>query len=456
MVWLALLYPITLWIISWWAGYKQKSSDLDTFYLARRRGHWLWVSYSMIGTALSGLTFLSLPGSVRTDSWTYLQVVLGYLVGYVGVAYVLLPLYYAHARASVYEYFRQRLGASAEKAATVFFLLSRAVGSSLRLFLALWVLRVFLPPWPFPLWGFLAVALILTYTARRGIATLIYTDFFQTTVFLGAAAFTLYVLWQQPIAGCFASPKVIETSSTHAHFWLKDFLAGALIAFSMTGLDQDQMQKNLSLPTLREAQRNLLLYGTLLLPVNALFLFLGSSLWAWWACVGGATPLPDEAFVGMVQRFTGLLPVIFVLGVVAAALSSADGTLAALTTVTLRNLLPPRYETIRTKNLVLAAWGGLFALLVWAYTALPREEAILGTFLRFSGYTYGPLLGLFVFSRLQRVQAPQGTFWVLLAALVVGIALEWLLALSLGYASIVWIAGWSVGFLWLFSRAFRA
>lgn len=244
----------------------------------------------MIGTALSGLTFLSLPGTVRADSWTYLQVVVGYLIGYVGVAYFLLPLYYAHARASVYEYFRVRLGRPAESAATLFFLLSRAIGSSLRLFLALWVLRPFLPDWPFPVWGFLAVGLILTYTAHRGIAALIYTDFFQTTIFLAAAGYALYHLGQQPIAACFVMPKIVETLPDSPHFWLKDLLAGALIAFSMTGLDQDQMQKNLSLPTLRAAQRNLLLYGALLLPVNALFLFLGSSLWAWWDCVGGGDP----------------------------------------------------------------------------------------------------------------------------------------------------------------------
>lgn len=158
----------------------------------------------------------------------------------------------------------------------------------------------------------------------------------------------------------------------------------------------------------------------------------------------------------MVLRTKGALAAIFVLGVAAAALSSADGTLTALTTVTLRNLLPARYETLPMKNLLLGAWAVVFALLVWAYTALPREEAILGTFLRFSGYTYGPLLGLFVFSRLWRGGAPRGTFWILLAALAVGIAVEKLLALSLGYAAIVWIAGWSVLFLGVANRAFRA
>lgn len=458
MGWVALGYIALLWAISYWVGRRYKNGDLSTFYTARRQAHWLWVSYSMIGTTISGLTFLSLPGSVSQDSWTYLQVCVGYLIGYVGIAYILLPLYYTHARASVYEYFRHRLGPSAEKTATLLFLLSRGIGSSLRLFLALWVIHSFLPAWPFPLLSALALGVILLYTLRSGVAALIYTDAFQTTLFLGTAAYTAYWLFQSPIQSCFVEPYIIDTHPQSPHFWLKDLLGGALIAFSMTGLDQDQMQKNLSLPTLQKGQKNLLLYGSLLLPVNALFLFLGSGLWAYLECMQiKPTPLPDKAFVTVVQHMGGVLPILFILGLTAAALSSADGSLTALTTVTLRNLLPTAYENTRTKNFILIGWAGLFWVLLWAYTFLPKEEHILGAFLRFSGYTYGPLLGLFLFSRLVSPEKNAHYVpWGVILCTVAAIVAERFLGVSWGYGTILWIALWNMVGLWGLSQAFRS
>ncbi|MCX7606074.1 MAG: hypothetical protein N2170_02250 [Bacteroidia bacterium] len=458
MGWLALAYIAALWLISYFAGRRISDKGLDTFYVARRRGHWLWVSYGMIGTALSGLTFISLPGSVQRDGWTYMQVVGGYFLGYVGIAYVLLPLYYRHARASIYEYFRYRLGTSAEKTATGLFLISRGIGSSLRLFLALWALQQFFPALPFPLLSAVSLALILLYAARSGIAALIYTDFFQTTVFLIAAAVTAYELWQVPIESCFHIPHFIDFKPDSPHFWIKDLTAGALIALSMTGLDQDQMQKNLSLPTLREAQKNLLVYGALLFPVNFLFLLLGSTLWAYLSYVGLSFPRPDEAFTTVAQHVGVSLQIPFVLGVTAAALSSADGTITALTTVTLRNLLPPRFETPAMKNLLMIGWSLFFWLLLGLYAFLPREGPILSTFLTISGYTYGPLLGLFLFSRL--VQRPKPIFRfipaVILASILIAIGLEQLLALKLGYSVILLTAFLSLTALLLLNQVSRS
>lgn len=457
MGWVALGYIALLWAISYWVDRRYKTADLSTFYTARRQAHWLWVSYSMIGTTISGLTFLSLPGSVRQDGWTYLQVCIGYLIGYAAIAYILLPLYYVHTRASVYEYFRHRLGPSAEKTATLLFLLSRGIGSSLRLFLALWVIQSFLPSWPFPLLSAIALGVILLYTLRSGVAALIYTDAFQTTLFLATAAYTTYLLSQGPIQSCLSIPLIINTHPQSPHFWLKDLLGGALIAFSMTGLDQDQMQKNLSLPTLQKGQKNLLLYGSLLLPVNALFLFLGSGLWAYIACMHIAPPPPDEAFVTVVQNIGGILPFLFILGLTAAALSSADGSLTALTTVTLRNLLPTSYENIRTKNFVLIGWACLFWVLLWAYTFLPKEGHILGIFLHFSGYTYGPLLGLFLFSRLVAPgKDARYVPWGTLLCTTLAIVAEKFLGVKWGYGTILWIALWNAVGLWALSRAFRS
>lgn len=454
MGWLALAYVLILWGISWLAGRRQRSVSLDTFYVAQRRAHWLWVSYSMVGTALSAMTFLSVPGSVRTDGWTYLQVVTGYFIGYAGVAYLMLPLYYRHARASVYEYFRYRLGPRGEKTAAVFFIISRGIGSSLRLFLAVWVLQTFLPGIPFALLSAAALGLILLYTMRSGVAALIYTDFFQTTIFLIAALVTAFHLSQHPLPPVSVPPTVIELSPEAPHFWLKDLIAGTLIALAMTGLDQDQMQKNLSLPSLHPAQKNILLYGLLLFPVNILFLWLGSLLWRY-ADWTGLNPLPDTLFAQVVVREGGILQILFVLGVTAAALSSADGSLTALTTAVLRNLLPSRYETPRMKNLILLLWALIFWGLMLLYTRLPQDRHILGAFLRFSGYTYGPLLGLFVFSRLVRQGEYPFIAWALPLLLGVSIAGEWAVGGFAGYVSILWTGGITLVGLLVLTRALR-
>ncbi|MCS7162365.1 MAG: hypothetical protein NZ958_03435 [Bacteroidia bacterium] len=454
MAWVILAYIGALWGISYWAGRWYGSSTLNTYYVAGRRTHWLWVSYGMVGTALSGLTFLGVPASVQSQGWTYLQVVVGYLVGYGIIAWGLLPLYYRHAQASIYEYFRHTLGPAAEKTAAVFFLLARGFGSSLRLFLALWALQPFLNAMPLPLLAALSLALILLYTLRTGIAAIIYTDLFQTTLFLSAAAITVALLWPEALRSEFHFPRVIELQLAHPHFFLKDFLGGVLIALAMTGLDQDQMQKNLSLPTLRAAQKNILLYGLLLLPVNGLFLFLGSLLWAYAQSKGLIVSQPDRIFAEVVRHEGGLFQVLFVLGVASAALSSADGTLAALTTATLRNLLPARYETLRMKNLILLMWTGIFWALMLLYQHLSPKGLILQTFLKFSGYLYGPLLGLFLFSRLG-VPIREGLVpWGVVGSLGLAVVIEYGLNWDLGYGSIGWIALGSGGGMWLLSRAF--
>lgn len=449
----ALAYIAALWGISVAVSRRHRHRDLDTFYVARRRANWLWVSYGMVGTALSAITFLSVPGSVRSDGWTYLQVVTGYFVGYAFIAFGLLPLYYRHARASVYEYFRYQLGKSAEKTAALFFIFSRSIGSSLRLFLAIWALQGFFPEMPFMLLSAVVMITILLYTVRSGVAAIIYTDFFQTTVFLAAALGTAVVLMQYPLPPA-PPPKVIESAPQAPHFWLKDLLAGALIALAMTGLDQDQMQKNLSLPSVSQAQKNLLLYGLLLFPVNGLFLWLGWLLWRYADWVG-MSPAPDALFAQVVVREGYFLQVLFVLGVSAAALSSADGSLTALTTAVLRNLLPPRYETPQMKNIVLSLWAIAFWVLMLVYTSLPQEGHILGAFLRFSGYTYGPLLGLFVFSRLVRRGDYPWVSWALPVLLGIAIGVERWLGGFAGYISILWTGGLTVVGLGLLTLVFR-
>lgn len=446
MGWIALAYVLALWGISFFVGRRRSVAELDTFYVAQRRASWWWVSYSMVGTALSAVTFLSVPGSVKADGWTYLQVVVGYFIGYVGVAYWLLPLYYRHARASVYEYFRYQIGSYGEKTAAFFFILSRGVGSSLRLFLAVSVLHTFFPGWSLAGLSAVALLLILLYAMRSGVAALIYTDFFQTTVFLLAALMTIVYLKRYPLPSE-EPPTVFQLAFDSPHFWLKDVLSGMLIALTMTGLDQDQMQKNLSLPSLRTAQKNLLLYAALLFPVNLLFLWLGSLLWQY-AAWRGLAPAPDSLYVQVVQREGALLQVLFVLGVSAAALSSADGSLVALTTAVLRNLLPARYETPSMKNFLMILWAFIFWGLMMVYAELPSEQHVLGRLLRLSGYTYGPLLGLFIFSRSVRPGRYDFVAWALPLLSGVAILGEWVMGWFSGYVSIIWTAGISSMGLW--------
>jgi Na+(H+)/acetate symporter ActP len=197
----------------------------------------------MIGTAISGLTFLSLPGAVRQDGWTYLQVLLGYLVGYTLVALLLLPRYYQLSRASIYEYFRHRLGPQAEKVAAITFLISRLLASSVRLYLALIVLQLFFPQVPFPVLGLLSLMLIYIYAERGGTGTIIYTDLLQTLLFLGAGGLTLLYILTPEVRATLRLPTIIDLSIESRHYFWKDFLGGVLLSFTMTGLDQDQMQK---------------------------------------------------------------------------------------------------------------------------------------------------------------------------------------------------------------------
>jgi Na+/proline symporter len=459
MGWLAVLYSLFLVGMGRWIS-GRRGADLGAFYNARRQAHWVWVGLSMIGTAISGLTFLSLPGAVRQDGWTYLQVLLGYLVGYTLVALVLLPQYYRLSQASIYEYFRHRLGPRAEKVAAITFLVSRLIASSVRLYLALVVLQLFFPQLPFPLLGLFSLMLIYGYAERGGTGTIIYTDVFQTLLFLGAAIFTLGYVLSAEVWEAFQVPKIIEFSSSARHYFWKDFLGGVLLAFTMTGLDQDQMQKSLSMSDVSAAQRMLMLYAGLLVPVKLLFLVLGSALWAYVEVEGYAVPARSDQLYAYLAKevFPFWIGALFVIGLVSSTFSSVDGALVALTTVTLRNLFPPGRENLFLKRVVFIGW----LLLSWGVTVyfhyFPPERYALDTFLKLGSYTYGPLLGLFFFSLIvrrlsggvdRRVPA------VVLGSFGVAIGMEHFLGMELGYGVIVWVAGWVVAGLTIIKWVWR-
>jgi len=444
MGWVAFGYGLFLVAMGWWVA-KRRGTDLGAFYNAHRQAHWVWAGISMIGTAISGLTFLSLPGAVRQDGWTYLQVLLGYLVGYTLVALLLLPRYYQLSRASIYEYFRHQLGPQAEKVAAITFLISRLLASSVRLYLALIVLQLFFPQVPFPVLGLLSLMLIYIYAERGGTGTIIYTDLLQTLLFLGAGGLTLLYILTPEVRATLRLPTIIDLSIDSRHYFWKDFLGGVLLSFTMTGLDQDQMQKSLSMPDVTSAQRMIGLYAGLLVPVKLLFLLLGSALWAYVEVNGYPIPArSDQLYASLAQQVFPLwVGAMFVVGLVSSTLSSVDGALVALTTVTLRSLFPPSWEKLFVKKLVFVSW----ALLSWGITVyfyyFPPERYALDTFLKLGGYTYGPLLGLFLFSLMRGVQAEKtgrSIPWVMLGGFGAAIGLERGLSLDLGYGVIVWVA----------------
>jgi Na+/pantothenate symporter len=312
-------------------GQARRGTDLGAFYNAHRQAHWVWAGISMIGTAISGLTFLSLPGAVRQDGWTYLQVLLGYLVGYTLVALILLPRYYQLSRASIYEYFRHQLGPQAEKVAAITFLISRLLASSVRLYLALIVLQLFFPQVPFPVLVLLSLMLIYIYAERGGTGTLIYTDLLQMLLFLGAGGLTLLYILTPEVRDTLRLPTIIDLSIESRHYFWKDFLGGVLLSFTMTGLDQDQMQKSLSMPDVTSAQRMIGLYAGLLVPVKLLFLLLGSALWAYVEVNGYPIPArSDQLYASLAQQvFPFWVGAMFVVGLVSSTLSSVDGALVA-------------------------------------------------------------------------------------------------------------------------------
>jgi len=451
MGWLSLLYGMVLVGVGWWIS-RHRGTDLAAFYNARRQAHWAWVGLSMVGTAISGLTFLSLPGSVHKDGWTYLQVLSGYLVGYTLVAFVLLPRYYRLSQASIYEYFRHRLGRPAEKVAAFIFLVSRLLASSVRLYLALIVIHLFFPEVSFPVLGFISLILIYGYAERGGTGTIIYTDIIQTLVFLGTAVLTLGYIWSPEVWKAFEIPRIIDDHPESRHYFWKDFLGGVLLAFTMTGLDQDQMQKSLSMPGVFAAQRMILLYAVLLIPVKLLFLFLGSVLWAYVEVHDYPTPArSDQLYASLARdRFPFWTGALFAMGLVSATLSSVDGAMIALTTVTLRNILPSKRETLPLKRLIFVFWLLMsWGLTVYFYYFPPALHA-LDTFLKLGSYTYGPLLGLFIFSTLTGWDGQWNySFvpWTILVAFVISLALEQYSGMDWGYGVIVWVAGWTVACL---------
>jgi SSS family transporter len=406
-------YFLLLFVISWLTSRKVTS---DTFFTGDRQSPWFLVAFGMIGASLSGVTFISVPGEVGNTNFYYFQVVLGYTLGYFTIAKVLLPLYYRLNLISIYTYLEDRFGFYSYKTGAFFFILSRTLGSSLRVFLVASVLQLILfDSLGIPFWVsvLITVGLIWIYTHRGGIKTVVWTDTLQTFFMLASVVVCIIVVGDalefSGISDYFS--RVSEDSRSSIFNWdwkagtnfFKQFISGAFITIVMTGLDQDMMQKNLTCRNIGDAQKNMFWFTIILVFVNLLFLGLGVMLYLFAETQGLAIPeKSDELFPFLAtQHFPAYAGIIFVLGITAAAYSSADSTLTALTTSFCIDFLEierkypkDRQVAVRKKVHLAFTFIMFFAILIFHWI---NDQSVINSVFIIAGYTYGPLLGLYAF-----------------------------------------------------------
>ena len=412
------IYFLVLLIISYFTG---KNSSNANFFLAGKKAPWLIVAFGMIGSSLSGVTFLSIPGVVgKTEglnmAFSYLQLILGNWVGYLVVAFVLLPLYYRLNLTSIYGYLAERLGWRSYKIGAGYFLLSRMLGSSLRLFLVALVLSKFVfEPLGVPFWITVAVTILLIwlYTFKSGIKTIVWTDTLQTLFMLLAVGVTVYyVSIDLGIAGSSIFTFIAESDLSQIFFFddwkssdhfVKQFFSGAFIAIVMTGLDQDMMQKNLTCRNLKDAQKNMFWFTIVLTIVNFIFLVLGLLLTVY-AQQNGIDAHKDQLYptLAMQNEFGIGIAVLFILGLIAAAYSSADSALTALTTSFSIDILEieKKYDPakqVRIRKLIHILISFVLILVIIIYRYVIADDSVISQVFKFAGFTYGPLLGLYAF-----------------------------------------------------------
>ena len=391
-----------------------KRSDNETFYRAGRRSPWYMVAFGMVGASISGITFVSVPGMVMKTDMTYLQMCMGFILGYFVIAFVLLPVYYRLNLTTIYTYLKQRLGIRSYKTGASFFLVSKMTGAAVRFYVVCIILQKFVLDGvgiPFPVTVVAMVALIWLYTRRSGIKTLVWTDTFQTFCMFAALILIIYnVINALGMSVGEAASAIVSDSHSRVfvfdnwvskqNFW-KQFLSGVFVAVVMTGLDQDMMQKNLTCKSLRDAQKDMCTYGFAFVPANLLFLALGILLMMLAGKTGVALPAQGDDLLPMFAatgRLGDTVVVLFTIGVVAAAFSSADSALTALTTSFCVDIVG-RQDDEQLRRRAHIGIAVVFILFILAFRAVNSTSVIDAIYILCS-YTYGPLLGLFAFGLL--------------------------------------------------------
>jgi solute:Na+ symporter, SSS family len=436
--------------------FTSRGATTATFFTANRRSPWYLVAFGMVGATLSGVTFISVPGEVGNSAFSYLQFVLGNLLGYWLVAGILLPVYYRLNLISIYSFLGQRFGEVSHKTGSAFFIISKLIGAAFRLYLVAGVLQIaFFDVYniPFYVTVVVSIALIWVYTFRGGIKTIVWTDTLQTLFLLTAVVLTLFSISKSMGWGFFEMVRQIDNDPLSDIFtwewrsgnnFFKQFFAGMFITLVMVGMDQDMMQKNLTCRNLKEARKNMMVFSLAFLAAVFLFLCLGVLLYKYATMNQLALPaVSDDLFPLLAFNHLGLLVgVSFLLGVSAAAYSSADSALTALTTTLNVDFLPFDKYTEEKKVKIRIASHLLFSILliliILIFRTINNQSVVVAVF-KVAGYTYGPILGLFLFGLLSKRRVRDR--WVPVVALVAP-ALSYIISIN----SEKWLAGYSFGF----------
>ena len=461
------------------AYFTSRNSNNDSFFIGNRNSNWMLVAFGMVGTSLSGVTFVSVPGTVGDyagsvhKGFAYFQVVIGYFFGYLVVAFVLLPLYYKMNLTSIYNYLQKRFGTIAYKTGALFFIISRTVGATARLYLVIFVLQEFILKSfgvPFVVTAFIILLMILLYTFEGGVKTIVYTDTLQTSLMLvGLVVSVVYILNSLHLSVGEAMTtltgkgytNIFNTDPKSGGFFLKQIIGGMFITISMFGLDQEMMQKNISVKTLKDSQKNMITFNLVSAGVNFLFLLLGGLLYLYamnhgaeYAQAGGKMQLlsggrnimGDELFPTMaLQYMPQAISIIFIIALISALFPSADGALTALTSSFCIDILGiKRRDDLNEKQqkklrlTVHLSFSVIFLICIMIFYRI-GDRSIIDKILTLAGYTYGPLLGLFAFGILSKRALPS-TFLITFICLAAPI-----ICYFLSTNSVKWFGGYQVG-----------
>jgi Na+/proline symporter len=414
-------FVVAYFVLLLFVAYRtSRGSDNESFFIGNRNSNWMLVAFGMIGTSLSGVTFVSVPGAVSRDSFSYFQITLGYFLGYLLIAYVLLPLYYRLHLTSIYNYLNERLGFTSYKTGAAFFILSRVLGATARLYLVVNILQeAILSEFHVPFWltTLIILFMILLYTYEGGVKTIVWTDTLQTTCMLGGMVVcVLFILHHLNLnlSGALHSmqikgySKIFFTDPNSKLFFLKQIIAGIFITVTMTGMDQEMMQKSISVRTLKDSRKNMVVLGFIMLVVIFLFLFLGGLLYLLAASenlsVTGDHLFPDLAL----HHMPNIISIIFIIALISALFPSSDGAITALTASFCIDILginrnhklaEEHRKIIRQRVHLVFIFVFLIFVLIYKWIS---SDSMIGVILKVATYTYGPLLGLFSFSILSR------------------------------------------------------
>jgi Na+/proline symporter len=419
-------YFVLLLVVAW---FTSRNSNNESFFIGNRKSNWVLVAFGMIGTSLSGVTFVSVPGAVGKpfgggfEGFTYFQIVIGYLIGYMIIAYVLLPLYYRLNLTSIYSYLSSRLGFVSYKTGAAFFILSRTLGATARLYLVVAILQdTILSSFGIPFWvtTLIILLMILLYTFEGGVKTIVWTDTLQTTcMLLGLVICVFYILQSLNMGFGEGVQALSEAGYTKMFvgdpqsrlFFLKQVIAGAFITVTMTGMDQEMMQKNISVKTLGDSQKNMVTFSIIQALVVLLFLFLGGLLYLY-GTANGITAAPDKMFpsIALGEGVPAIISVVFIIALISALFPSADGAITALTSSFCIDILGLKRNDAwdearkkRIRKIVHLVFAFVFLLFVMMFKWI-NNPSMIGVILKVAGYTYGPLLGLFAFGLLTKRQ----------------------------------------------------